>query len=246
MGKRSKEKRVGAGFDASLLAATFPKTSFRSFLQSCRGLNSAYVARLKRKKRNWAMFPERDCLLSGQQSTRSRRLLYDGLTSFLGSARSSTLRPMLSKWKKPCKKEQSKIRSEKMNEMKVVVKKCTFSVIWAISIYLSTEIPIYIERSIYESIQTILYLYPDRYVPMSDYADLFLYVLATSVSAPKKKVLIFQSYVVRDVTYVRSIRYHSFWCSMIHLRIMSRQFDPFDSYLPSHKRGSGAIGRITI
>ena len=37
-----------------------------------------------------------------------------------------------------------------------------------------------------------------------------LYVLATSVSAPKKKVWIFQSYVVRDVTYVRSIRYHSF------------------------------------
>ena len=49
-----------------------------------------------------------------------------------------------------------------------------------------------------------------------------LYVLATSVSAPKRKVWIFQSYVVRDVTYVRSIRYHCFECSMIHLRIMSR------------------------
>lgn len=65
-------------------------------------------------------------------------------------------------------------------------------------------------------------LYPDRYVPMSDYADLFLYVLATSLGAPKRKVWIFQSYVVRDVTYVRSIRYNSFFCSMIHLRIMSR------------------------
>ncbi|KAG6467066.1 hypothetical protein ZIOFF_074494 (mitochondrion) [Zingiber officinale] len=93
------------------------------------------------------MFPERDCLLSGQQSDTSSRLLYDGLTSFLGSARSSTLRP-------------------------------------------------------------------DEDVPMSDYADLFLYVLATPVSAPKRKVWIFQSYV----------------------------FDPFDSDLPS-KGGSRAIAK---
>lgn len=51
------------------------------------------------------MFPERDCLLSGQKSSTSSRLLYDGLPSFLGSARSSTLRPIqLSKykWKKRC------------------------------------------------------------------------------------------------------------------------------------------------
>lgn len=30
------------------------------------------------------MFPERDCLLSGQQSSTYSRLLYDGLTSFPG------------------------------------------------------------------------------------------------------------------------------------------------------------------
>jgi len=47
----------------------------------------------KRKKRNLAMFPERGRLLSGQQSSTSSRLLYDGLPCFLGSARSSTLRP---------------------------------------------------------------------------------------------------------------------------------------------------------
>jgi hypothetical protein len=54
---------------------------------------------VKRKKRNWAMFPERDCLLSGQQSYTYSRLLYDDLTSFLGSACSSTLRPIQSKSK---------------------------------------------------------------------------------------------------------------------------------------------------
>ncbi|KAK7232533.1 hypothetical protein RIF29_47795 [Crotalaria pallida] len=47
----------------------------------------------KRKKRNWAMFPEGGRLLSGQQSSTSSRLLYDGLPCILGSARSSTLRP---------------------------------------------------------------------------------------------------------------------------------------------------------
>ena len=78
----------------------------------------------------------------------------------------------------------------------------------------SRWIPIFI------SIHGDTYLYGER----SIYERLrrSLYVLATSVSAPKRKVWIFQSYVVRDVTYVRSIRYHSFWCSMIHFRIMSR------------------------
>ena len=165
------------------------------------------------------MFPERDCLLSGQQSYTYSRLLYDDLTSFLGSACSSTLRPIQSKSKNDVSLKKSKKQQQQSKS--------------ALFPYIS------IYRDPY------LYLYPDRYVPMSDQADLFLYVLATSVSAPKRKVWIFQSYVVRDVTYVRSIRYHSFQCSMIHLRIMSRQFDPFDSYLPS-KRGSGAIGRITI
>lgn len=33
------------------------------------------------------MFPERGRLLSGQQSSTSSRLLYDGLSCFLGSAR---------------------------------------------------------------------------------------------------------------------------------------------------------------
>jgi hypothetical protein len=47
----------------------------------------------KRKKKNWAMFPEGGRLLSGQQSSTSSRLLYDGLPCILGSARSSTLRP---------------------------------------------------------------------------------------------------------------------------------------------------------
>ena len=60
------------------------------------------VGRVKIKKRNWAMFPERDCLLSDQQSYTYSRLLYDGLTSFLGSACSSTLRPIQSKSKKRC------------------------------------------------------------------------------------------------------------------------------------------------
>jgi len=53
------------------------------------------------------MFPERDCLLSGQQSDTYSRLLYDGLTSFQGSARSSTRRPIQSKWKKRCFLEKS-------------------------------------------------------------------------------------------------------------------------------------------
>ncbi|GAU19234.1 hypothetical protein TSUD_199160, partial [Trifolium subterraneum] len=39
------------------------------------------------------MFPEGGRLLSGQQSSTSSRLLYDGLPCILGSARSSTLRP---------------------------------------------------------------------------------------------------------------------------------------------------------
>ncbi|KAL5074626.1 hypothetical protein RYX36_013610, partial [Vicia faba] len=47
----------------------------------------------KRKNKNWAMFPEGGRLLSGQQSSTSSRLLYDGLPCILGSARSSTLRP---------------------------------------------------------------------------------------------------------------------------------------------------------
>ncbi|AES94969.1 hypothetical protein MTR_5g020310 [Medicago truncatula] len=42
---------------------------------------------------NWAMFPEVGRLLSGQQSSTSSRLLYDGLPCILGSACSSTLRP---------------------------------------------------------------------------------------------------------------------------------------------------------
>lgn len=45
----------------------------------------------KRKKINWAMFPGRGRLLSGQQSSTSSRLLYDGLACFLGSTRSSTI-----------------------------------------------------------------------------------------------------------------------------------------------------------
>ena len=49
---------------------------------------------LKKKKRNWAR-AERGRLLSGQQSSTSSRLLYDGLSSFLGSARSSALRPRI-------------------------------------------------------------------------------------------------------------------------------------------------------
>ncbi|PNX62660.1 hypothetical protein L195_g061253, partial [Trifolium pratense] len=39
------------------------------------------------------MFLEGGRLLSGQQSSTSSRLLYDGLPCILGSARSSTLRP---------------------------------------------------------------------------------------------------------------------------------------------------------
>ncbi|KAH7656009.1 hypothetical protein IHE45_18G050900 [Dioscorea alata] len=51
------------------------------------------------------MFPERDYLLSGQKSSTSSQLLYDGLPSFLSSASLSMLRPIqLSKykWKKRC------------------------------------------------------------------------------------------------------------------------------------------------
>lgn len=62
------------------------------------------------------MFPERDCLLSGQQSYTYSRLLYDDLTSFLGSACSSTLRPIQSKSKndvslKKYKKQQQQSKS---------------------------------------------------------------------------------------------------------------------------------------
>ncbi|KAK8957442.1 Protein phosphatase 2C 32 [Platanthera zijinensis] len=41
----------------------------------------------------------------------------------------------------------------------------------------------------------------EEYIPMSDYADLFLDVLVTSVSTPERKFWIFQSDVVREVTY---------------------------------------------
>lgn len=88
----------------------------------------------------------------------------------------------------------------------------------SLSLSLSTEIPIYMERDLSMNRSRLSSIRID----MSERLRRSLYVLATSVSAPKRKVWIFQSYVVRDVTYVRSIRYHSFWCSMIHLRIMSR------------------------
>nr|WEB51399.1 hypothetical protein [Zea mays] len=75
---------------------------YTRFLRSNMRLDFPIVWLLYYTIEPWAMFPERDCLLSGQQSYTYSRLLYDDLTSFLGSARSSTLRPIQSKSKKRC------------------------------------------------------------------------------------------------------------------------------------------------
>jgi len=96
------------------------------------------------------MFPERDCLLSGQQSDTYSRLLYDGLTSFQGSARSSTRRPIQSKWKKRCFLEKS-IRnsssSQKVHFFHILI-------FMGIPIFISIhgDTYLYRERSIYKLI----------------------------------------------------------------------------------------------
>lgn len=91
----------------------------------------------KRKKINWAIFPERGRLLSGQQSSISSRLLYDGLPCFLGSTRSSTLRP--NNWKTIFPFHLSSKR-----KMEIVNQDLDGS----LSLSLSTEIPIYMERDL--------------------------------------------------------------------------------------------------
>ena len=69
---------------------------FRIDISSSIGALLHLSARLKRKKRNWAIFPERGRPLSGQGSSLLFLVncsLYDELSCFLGSTRPSTLRP---------------------------------------------------------------------------------------------------------------------------------------------------------
>ena len=102
------------------------------------------------------MFPERGRLLSGQQSSTFSRLLYDGLPCFLGSARSSTLRPSTASnnWKtlrtfpalrfKTCRKKEKGNQSESRKKMEIVNQDLDGSLFGS----LSTEIPIYMERDL--------------------------------------------------------------------------------------------------
>lgn len=68
-----------------------------SFNSMNEGRNCKFYMKIQTKKKEEKLGhvsrAERGRLLSGQQSSTSSRLLYDGLSSFLGSARSSALRP---------------------------------------------------------------------------------------------------------------------------------------------------------
>lgn len=99
----------------------------------------------KRKKRNFAMFPERGRLLSGQQSSTSSRLLYDGLPCFLGSAR-FVYAPTLNNWKTrfPCPFKTCGQKGNQSKKMEIVIQGLDGS----LSLSLSTKIPIYMDRDL--------------------------------------------------------------------------------------------------
>lgn len=152
----------------------------KTWLEKEHVLQIKNIKACEKKKEDKLGFRERDCLLSGQKSDTSSRLLYDGLTSLLGSARSSTLRP------------RNDVSFKKVKKI-VVEKKCTFSrdlYCWgegSLSLFLSKEIALFIDRSRNISRRSSS-IRIDMSLWASDYACLFLYVLTTSVSAPKKKV----------------------------------------------------------
>ena len=90
------------------------------------------------------MFPERGRLLSGQQSSPSSRLLYDGLPCFLGSAR-FVYAPTLIIEKRDFLALSSKTKKrQSIRKMEIVIQDLDGS----LSLSLSTEIPIYMERDL--------------------------------------------------------------------------------------------------
>lgn len=123
------------------------------------------------QKRDFAMFPERGRLLSGQQSTRSRRLLYDGLPCFLGSAR-FVYAPILIIEKllwQPCPALRFKTcRQEK--KMEIVIQDLDGS----LSLSLSTKIPIYMEKDLSMNRSKLSSIRIDISL-MRDYADLYMF-----------------------------------------------------------------------
>jgi len=125
---------------------------FRIDISSSIGALLHLSARLKRKKRNWAIFPERGRPLSGQGSSLLFLVncsLYDELSCFLGSTRPSTLRP-----KQELKNDVSfDIRREVFDLPALRFQTCrqkmeivNQDLDGSLSLSLSTEIPIYMER----------------------------------------------------------------------------------------------------
>lgn len=116
------------------------------------------------------MFPERGRLLSGQQSSPSSRLLYDGLPCFLGSAR-FVYAPTLIIEKRDFLALSSKTKKrQSIRKMEIVIQDLDGS----LSLSLSTKIPIYMERDLSMNRSRLSSIRIDMSL-MSDYANLYMF-----------------------------------------------------------------------
>ena len=115
------------------------------------------------------LYPRR-YLLSGQQSSPSSRLLYDGLPCFLGSAR-FVYAPTLIIEKRDFLALSSKTKKrQSIRKMEIVIQDLDGS----LSLSLSTKIPIYMERDLSMNRSRLSSIRIDMSL-MSDYANLYMF-----------------------------------------------------------------------